>query len=497
MDGMGPAGRPNEGLAALEAQLEQDLVNLCRPSANWVPPRKVDGEDVTDIVVIGGGMCGLLVWFALATGGMRNTRVLDRAPAGFEGPWVTYARMETLRSPKTLVGPAFGMSSLTFRAWFTAQFGEAEWEALDKIPRPMWMDYLRWFRNALKVPVENETNVEKIAPEGEFLRLTLSGNGAKATSILARKVVMATGRDGIGRANIPDFVKDLPRGLWAHSSDEIDFDALKDKRVAVVGIGASAVDNAAEALEHGAKEVRHLIRRAEMPTINKLMGIGSYGFTCGYPELPDEWRWRIMRYSFVEQVPAPRGSTLRVSRHPNAYFHFDKGIRRVEPVGEGVAIDFADGSRLETDFLILGTGFTVEMLARTELSPHAGDVLLWKDMYTPPADEEHDELADFPYLDKDFAFQERSEGVAPWLSHIHCFNHAASLSLGKVSGDIPGVSDGAAWLARSLAARLYVEDIEAHYQELIEYARPELVGDEWTASPLEPVLEDAEEAVRS
>ena len=69
-----------------------------------------------------------------------NHRCLDRGPAGVEGPWVTYARMETLRSPKVLTGPAAGIPSLTFRAWFVAQFGAAEWEALDKIPRVMWMD---------------------------------------------------------------------------------------------------------------------------------------------------------------------------------------------------------------------------------------------------------------------------------------------------------------------------------------------------------------------
>ncbi|MCF3934533.1 NAD(P)/FAD-dependent oxidoreductase [Acuticoccus sp. M5D2P5] len=495
MDGTTIEERTPEGLAALEAALARDLDYLCRPPANWVPPRRVGEETVSDVVIIGGGMCGLVAWFALQTGGVRNIRILDRNPSGLEGPWVTYARMETLRSPKTLVGPAFGMSALTFRAWFTAQFGETAWEALDKIPRPMWMDYLRWYRKALDVPIENEVNVDKIDPEGPYLRLTISGAGANQSTILARKVVMATGRDGIGRANIPSFVDGVSRDRWAHSSDDIDFDALAGKRVAVVGVGASAVDNAAEALEHGAKEVRHLIRRAEMPTINKLMGIGSYGFSCGFPELPDEWRWRIMHYAFAMQTPAPRGSTLRVSRHPNAYFHFGKAITRVETVGEALAIDFADGTRLDTDFLILGTGFTVEAVARKELADVAGEILLWKDRYTPPADEQHAELGNFPYLNKDFTFRERTEGVAPWLSNIYCFNHAASLSLGKVSGDIPGVSDGASWLARDIAATLYVEDIENQYTTLLDYSKPELQGDEWTASAFEPVL--ADETARS
>ncbi|WP_205836634.1 hypothetical protein [Komagataeibacter nataicola] len=49
--------------------------------------------------------------------------VLDQAPAGQEGPWVTYARMTTLRSPKTLSGPCMGPPCLTVRAWYDSRFG--------------------------------------------------------------------------------------------------------------------------------------------------------------------------------------------------------------------------------------------------------------------------------------------------------------------------------------------------------------------------------------
>ena len=48
-----------------------------------------------------------------------------RSPKDFEGPWATTARMETLRSPKQLTGPALGLPALTFRAWYEAQFGTA------------------------------------------------------------------------------------------------------------------------------------------------------------------------------------------------------------------------------------------------------------------------------------------------------------------------------------------------------------------------------------
>ena len=471
-------------LPELEQRVRADLACLCLPPANWVAPVKPAGDTpVHDVVVIGGGMCGLVASFALQNAGIRNLRIFDRAPKGLEGPWLTYARMETLRSPKQLTGPAYGMASLTFRAWFVAQFGDEEWDALDKIPRPMWMDYLRWYRAVLDLPVENNVEVARIRPEGETLRLDLAGEGRGEDFVLTRRVIMATGRDGMGRPNLPDFVQGVARKHWAHSSDMIDFASLKGKRVVVVGVGASAVDNAAEALEAGAAEVRMLARRPQMPTINKLMGIGSYGFAAAFPDMGDDWRWRIMQYSFQTQTPAPRGSTLRVSRHTNAYFHFNAAVERVDVAGDELRIVTPSGV-LETDYLILGTGFVVDPLARTELDGYADKIALWKDRYQPPAGLENWQLGLFPYLNDDFSFTERTSGDAPWLSRIHSFNYGASVSLGKTSGDIPGISEGANWLARSLASHFYREDIEQHWSRLLAYETPELKGDEWTPSDL-------------
>ena len=70
------------GLRALEARLAEDLAHLGLPPANWVPPR----EGVVDAVVVGGGMCGLLAWFALARAGIRNLRVPRPQPRGARGP---------------------------------------------------------------------------------------------------------------------------------------------------------------------------------------------------------------------------------------------------------------------------------------------------------------------------------------------------------------------------------------------------------------------------
>lgn len=468
-------------LAELNARVKQDLEYLNFPPANWSKPVGTEvGQDVSDAVIIGGGMCGLVAWLALTRAGIRNLRIVDRAPKGAEGPWVTYARMETLRSPKNLLGPALGMASLTFRAWYTALFGVAAWEELYRIPRPMWMDYLNWYRDVLSVPVENGIDVTRVIPRDDGL-LELEIAGGERPSILTRKLVMATGRDGLGEPAIPDFVAPLTRlKTWGHSADMIDFAALRGKRVVVIGVGASAVDNAAEALEAGVGEVRLLARRKSMPTINKLMGIGSYGVTAGFPKIEPAWRWRLMDYATKQQTPAPHNSTLRVSRHPNAYFHFDCGIRSMREEDGEVVITTNKGRIFRTDFVILGTGFNVDPLARAELAPFQDRIACWEDRYTPPEGEENAPLGRFPWLEEDFSFTEKEPGTAPWLKDIHCFNYGSSMSLGKVSGDIPAISEGALWLARGVSASLFIRDIDHHWQELLAYEKPELDGSEWT-----------------
>ena len=129
-----------------------------------MPPREVGGERVHDAVIVGGGMCGLVAWMALASAGIRDARVLDRAERRREGPWLTCALIEMLRSPEILAGPAFGHGSLSFQAWFRARHGRAAWDALDRIARPMWADYLVWHRDVLGVPVENGVGLERVAP---------------------------------------------------------------------------------------------------------------------------------------------------------------------------------------------------------------------------------------------------------------------------------------------------------------------------------------------
>ena len=474
------------GLAALEARLQQDLAWLDLPAKSWVPPLTLDGQLVLDVAVIGGGQAGMAAAVSLNHIGI-GAVIFDQSPAGFEGPWATTARMETLRSPKKLTGPALGFGALTFRAWFEAQFGLEAWEALDKIPRLQWMDYLRWYRRVLALDVRNEHRVEAILPRADGVVELRIAAPAGVTTVLARRVVLATGRDGLGGAYLPSFAADLPRQRWAHSADDLDYSSLAGLRVGVIGAGASAMDSAATALEAGAAKVDLLIRRKELPRVNKGKGAGNPGLTNGHLYLPDEWKWRIRHYINVQQTPPPSASVQRVSKFPNARFILGAAINDIAVGEEGMRVSTTRGV-FDLDFLIFSTGFRIDWTIRPEFAAIAPHIRNWSDRYTPPAGDEDAELADSPDLGMAFEFQQKQAGGLPGLERVHCFCYPAALSHGSLSGDIPAISDGAQRLAQGIAALLYRENIDAHYLNMQNYNEPELLGDEWL--PAEPTPEE-------
>jgi cation diffusion facilitator CzcD-associated flavoprotein CzcO len=461
-----------EGLPALEARLRHEFALLNLPPKAWVPA-PVDPETL-DVAVIGGGLNGLTAAAALKMVGVTRVAVLDRAPQGREGPWITTARMETLRTEKNVAGPALGIPSLTFRAWFEAQHGAAAWDAMGRIPRAMWMDYMVWYRRVLDLPVRNGVTVTAIRPDAGGVTVETAGGALRA-----RRVILATGIDGLGGPAVPPVVARLRRRFWAHSSDEIDIPALAGRRVGVVGAGASAMDNAAAALEAGAMSVDLLIRRAEMPRVDKFTGIGSKGVAHGFMALPMADRWRFFRLANQAQLPAPRPSVLRVSRHPNARFHFASPILAAAEEGGAIRVTTPRGA-LWLDFLILATGFEVAPERRPELAAVAPHIRRWADSYTPPPEEADPGLAAHPDLGPGFEFQERVPGACPGLSRITCFAFPAVLSHGKLTSGVPSVTDGARRLAEGIARGLFVEDRERIRAAFEAYATPELLGDEWT-----------------
>ena len=470
-----------DGLPALEARLAWELAVLNQPAANWITPREdpVLGA-VLDVAVIGAGMAGLATAFALIRDGVRNLRLFDSSPAGAEGPWVTFARMETLRSPKQLTGPALGLPSLTFRAWYEARFGAAAWDALWRIPRTQWMDYLRWYRDVLRLPVENGARMTDLAPHGAPNGALHGGlvalRFADGRQVAARKVVLATGRDGLGGPIMPALFAALPAGLCAHSSADIDFAALRGKRVAVIGAGASAFDNSGTALEAGAAEVTMLMRRRGVPRINKGMGVSSPGMNAGYYDLPLERRLAITAYVADSGSTPPRLSVIRSTRHANFRWLASCPVLAARAEG-GQAVLSTPRGDMAFDFVIVGTGFGIDIARRPELSRLAAGMRHWGDAH-PAVAEAGGDYAASPLLGPAFEFQPSAPEHA-WVGRVYCMNFPGTLSHYKLTGDIPAISAGAIRLADGIIRSFFVEDYEDHYQRLLDYQTPELQGDEW------------------
>lgn len=464
------------GLAALEAALARDLARLNHPPAEWVPERAgPDGRHMADVAIVGAGMCGLAAAFALRRLGIHRIRQLDRGACGLEGPWLTYARMRTLRSPKHLTGPAQGLPNLTFRAWWEAQHGPDAWDGLGRIPRPVWMDYLRWYRRVTGAAVESEVELAGVHPGAGGVTLDLRHPGGTTEILHARRVVLATGREGQARPRVPPVLAPWFGGLVRHSSDAIDFQTLRGRRVAVIGLAASAFDNAGTALEAGATEVTLIGRAPALPRLNKMKQTVHPGFTHGFPALPDAEKLRFLRHITERRIAPPRESVQRVSADPRARLLLDSEIEAAEPEADALRLVTAAGD-VTADLVILGTGFAIDLAAPPETAAFADRILRWRDR---APEERDDEWMAFPYLGPAFEFRESVPGAVPGLGRLHCFTHAAQLSLGNLANDIPAVSEGARRLSESIARDLFVEDREEHWQRLVAYDEPELLGDEW------------------
>lgn len=478
--------RDEAALQRLAAQARDDLARLNFPPAHWVLPRTgPDGAPVLDVLVAGAGMCGQTAGYALLREGIANLRVVDAAARGQEGPWGTHARMLTLRSPKHLTGPDLGVPRLSFRAWYEAQHGDAGWAALHKIGRIDWRDYLLWVRETVGLTVENGTRLLSVEDEGGLLKARLR-TPAGEEAVWTRKLVLALGREGSGAPRWPGFPslrRDDPaaRARVFHSADPIDFEAWRGRRIAVLGAGASAFDNAASALEAGAS-VALFARRPILPQVNKSKWTAFPGFFRGYQALDDARKWRFYTYIFDEQVPPPWETVRRCDAHAAFTVRLGTPWRDVRPDAAGVTVATPQGEE-RFDAVVFGTGFDVDLLDRPELARYIAHIDTWARHVAPQEALAHPEAARFPYLGP--GFELRSTGVdhAPALARMHLFNWGSTMSHGAIAGDIPGLQVGATRLAHALASDLFGEDADAHWARLQALEEPELLATRWYVPP--------------
>ncbi|MEI9942534.1 MAG: NAD(P)/FAD-dependent oxidoreductase [Pseudomonadota bacterium] len=463
------------GLAELARRVTRDLELLDYPRRPWVlPQRTPSGEPVYDVAIVGGGQSGLTAAFGLMRERIGNLIVLDRNPLDRAGPWLNFARMRTLRTPKYLTGPDLGIPSLTPRAWYEAQFGDGSWEALGLLPKELWASYLAWYRETLHIPVEPETTVGALQFDSAVRQFLLPCTGPGGQRVLrARRVVLATGIDGSGAWRVPRAIAEaLPARLYAHTRDEIDFVALRGKRIAVLGAGASGFDNASTALELGAREVHLFFRRPRLVNVNAYRWAEFVGFLKHHADLPDAEKWRfILQILRMGQLP-PRDTLARAKEHAGFQLHAGSSWKSLSAQGDTVLIE-TEAARFEVDFVIVATGCVTDLAARPELEHFEAQIARWADRYTPPPEETHEDLLRHPYLGPGFEFSERQPGQAPYLAHLYNYTFGGLLSMGFGGASISGLKYSAARLVSGITRSLFVEDSATHFDNLCHFAEPE------------------------
>jgi FAD-dependent urate hydroxylase len=453
-----------ERLAHLARCVEEERALLDFPQRDWViTHRSEEGDPILNVLIVGAGQSGIAIASALMRDHVGGVLCIDMMAEGQEGPWLSPARMITLRTPKELTGPDLGLPSLSFHRWYEAQFGSEAWRRLFQIPRTQWARYLSWVREVMRVPVRNRVRLDRVAAAGAHLAAEVTAEGG-ARSLLARKIVLATGMEGGGAWYTPEIVQALPRRCWAHTSEAVDFPALRGKRVAVLGAAASAMDNAATALEHGARSVEQYCRRAQLQSIQPYKWAAFPGFTRHIGEMDDIWRWRFLTYFLDLREPFTRDAWERVSRLPNYRMRVGEPWQEVRVEADELVIRTPQGTA-RADFIICGTGVNVDHRLRPELARFAHNVATWGDRFEPPPGEENPRLGLFPYLSPSFSYTEREAGLTPQLANIHCFNFASTLSFGPSGAAIRPMKFLVPKFARALTRDLFRDDIAQHWAD--------------------------------
>ncbi|ARO13436.1 oxidoreductase [Ketogulonicigenium robustum] len=468
-------------LASLRAQIRAEMDMMSFATQPWVIGQQYAGQDIPDVVIIGAGQSGLGLGHMLKRRGITNVLLLDRNPAGYEGVWDTYARNHEIRSPKGITGLEMGLPSLTVHSWFVARYGQPAWDAITRVPRVQWMEYLRWYRAIADLQIRNDVTVTDIAFDADGVSLTTADGGA----IRSRYVVLATGMEGGGDWAVPDFIRDaLPPTAYSHVCHGFDAAALRGKDVGVLGAGASAFDASVAALDAGARSVQTFMRRPDASLRDLVRAFEYSGFLGHAAQLSHQTKWDLGVFlSGVSQAPAEHHFN-RALAFDNFRFWRGAPWTALRYEAGQVVVDTPKGT-FRFDHIIAATGLTSDMTLRPELQHIAAAALRWGDVFQPSAGRDSTRLRQ-PLIDADYRFQPRAPGSAPGLTRVYTFNSLAMASMGGLSAvSISSHRYGLPRLADAMTKALFLdqehllipmlEQIDTPCMTLSPYAR-EVLG---------------------
>jgi glycine/D-amino acid oxidase-like deaminating enzyme len=384
---------------------------------------------MTDIAIVGAGPYGL----ACAA----HLRALGAEVEVYGEPMQLWRRMPPgmmLRSAweaSTISDPTGGLT--------LDRYEEVLGRAIKRpIPLADFLAYARWFQEHTVPDVRRRRVLSLERSDGHF-RLELDEGSARA-----RRVVLATGLDGLGHR--PDEFASLPRELAPHSSEISDPTVYTGLRVGVVGAGQSAIETAVLLKEAGAEVtviarapiVRWLRRSAFLHGRSGLTRRLLYPPTdVGPPVLnqivakPPVFRAfpRRVQKGIAYRSIRPAAAAWLIPRLEGLQLALGRTIISARPAGPGVVLRLDGRSQREFDRLVLATGYRVDVRRHPLISPELLRSLRERDGY--------------PILRRGFESS---------VSDLHFVGASAALSFGPVMRFVSGTWFTAPTVAAHVAA---------------------------------------------
>jgi len=323
---------------------------------------------VVDVVILGAGPYGLSIAAHLSKRSI-SYRIFGRPMQSWQTMMPKGMHLKSEGFASSLCDPddAFALAD------FCAETGRPYADVGIPVPLETFVAYGLEFQKRFAPNLEATNLVSvKSAPEGFALKTE------EGEVVLARKVVVAAGIAHFGW--LPPVLSGLPREFVTHSSAYGDLSPFKNRRVAVIGAGASAVDIAAILQEEGAhaeivtragaiafhepaKEPRPWKQRIANPRSG--LGIGWRSRLCTdapliFHAMPQSFRLRVVRRHLG---PAP-GWFVRDKIVDRVPMHLGVELERAEVIGGQVHLKIGasgNSKELVVDHVIGGTGYRVSL----------------------------------------------------------------------------------------------------------------------------------------
>lgn len=246
------------------------------------------------------------------------------------------------------------------------------------IPLDRFVSYGHWYQRQA-VPDLDRRSIQSIDKNGRGLKLTLN-DGSTFTS---KRVVVAAGISSF--ATLPDEFAGVPAELASHTSAHDDLRKFKGKKVAIVGIGQSALESAALFYESGIESevigrqdhlnwvglhyrLHHLGAFSKMMYSKRDVGPAGISRLVAAPHLfrrlPRELQNRI-----AYRAIRPAGAGWLQPRLTNVNITLGRKVVSATPTGSQLRLKLNDGSERLVDHALCATGFRVNVKKYEFLAP--------------------------------------------------------------------------------------------------------------------------------